>query len=249
MAGPGLPQHRARRRGSRRAGPDHRDRGRGVRALGRCWPGERINLEFVSANPTGPLHLGGTRWAAVGDSLARILTAQGASVATGVLLQRPRRPDRPVRPVAARRAPRASRRPRTATAAPTSATSPSASLADHPDVLDAARRRGAGGLPARAGVAADVRRDQGEPARLRRRLRRVLPRERRCTSPVRSSTRSRGCASSATSTSRTARSGCAPPSSATTRTGSSSRATASRRTSPATWPTTSTSASAASTGS
>jgi arginyl-tRNA synthetase len=41
---------------------------------------EIINLEFVSANPTGPIHLGGTRWAAVGDSLARILTAQGASV-------------------------------------------------------------------------------------------------------------------------------------------------------------------------
>jgi arginyl-tRNA synthetase len=42
--------------------------------------GQRINLEFVSANPTGPLHLGGTRWAAVGDSLARILSAQGAAV-------------------------------------------------------------------------------------------------------------------------------------------------------------------------
>ncbi|MBU4465908.1 MAG: arginine--tRNA ligase [Actinobacteria bacterium] len=41
---------------------------------------EVINLEFVSANPTGPIHLGGTRWAAVGDSLARILTAQGAAV-------------------------------------------------------------------------------------------------------------------------------------------------------------------------
>ncbi|HET6301356.1 arginine--tRNA ligase [Microbacterium sp.] len=39
-----------------------------------------INLEFVSANPTGPIHLGGTRWAAVGDSLARILASQGASV-------------------------------------------------------------------------------------------------------------------------------------------------------------------------
>ncbi len=39
-----------------------------------------INLEFVSANPTGPIHLGGTRWAAVGDSLARILQSQGASV-------------------------------------------------------------------------------------------------------------------------------------------------------------------------
>jgi arginyl-tRNA synthetase len=42
--------------------------------------GQRVNLEFVSANPTGPMHLGGARWAAVGDSLARILEAQGASV-------------------------------------------------------------------------------------------------------------------------------------------------------------------------
>jgi arginyl-tRNA synthetase len=42
--------------------------------------GRRINLEFVSANPTGPLHLGGTRWAAVGDALARILAASGAAV-------------------------------------------------------------------------------------------------------------------------------------------------------------------------
>jgi arginyl-tRNA synthetase len=42
--------------------------------------GRNINLEFVSANPTGPLHLGGTRWAAVGDALGRILTAQGAKV-------------------------------------------------------------------------------------------------------------------------------------------------------------------------
>jgi arginyl-tRNA synthetase len=42
--------------------------------------GQRVNLEFVSANPTGPMHLGGARWAAVGDSLARILDAQGASV-------------------------------------------------------------------------------------------------------------------------------------------------------------------------
>jgi arginyl-tRNA synthetase len=42
--------------------------------------GIRANLEFVSANPTGPMHLGGTRWAAVGDSLARILESQGAEV-------------------------------------------------------------------------------------------------------------------------------------------------------------------------
>lgn len=42
--------------------------------------GEKIDLEFVSANPTGPIHLGGTRWAAVGDALGRVLTAQGAQV-------------------------------------------------------------------------------------------------------------------------------------------------------------------------
>ncbi|MDK1359446.1 arginine--tRNA ligase [Arthrobacter sp. zg-Y1219] len=42
--------------------------------------GTRINLEFVSANPTGPIHLGGTRWAAVGDALARVFQSQGAEV-------------------------------------------------------------------------------------------------------------------------------------------------------------------------
>ncbi|MDV3124689.1 arginine--tRNA ligase [Mycobacterium sp. 21AC1] len=40
----------------------------------------KINLEFVSANPTGPIHIGGTRWAAVGDALGRLLTTQGAAV-------------------------------------------------------------------------------------------------------------------------------------------------------------------------
>ena len=47
---------------------------------GSALAGLNMNLEFVSANPTGPIHIGGTRWAAVGDSLARILQAQGASV-------------------------------------------------------------------------------------------------------------------------------------------------------------------------
>ncbi len=44
--------------------------------------GERINLEFVSANPTGPVHIGGVRWAAVGDALSRLLRAAGAQVGT-----------------------------------------------------------------------------------------------------------------------------------------------------------------------
>ncbi|MCI7551587.1 MAG: arginine--tRNA ligase, partial [Arcanobacterium sp.] len=42
--------------------------------------GNSVNLEFVSANPTGPIHIGGARWAAVGDSLARILEASGQKV-------------------------------------------------------------------------------------------------------------------------------------------------------------------------
>ncbi len=54
------------------AGPDY---GRGD-----AEAGHRINVEFVSANPTGPIHLGGTRWAAVGDSLARIFEFCGAEV-------------------------------------------------------------------------------------------------------------------------------------------------------------------------
>jgi arginyl-tRNA synthetase len=53
-------------------GPDY---GRGD-----ALAGLTVNLEFVSANPTGPLHIGGVRWAAVGDSLARVLEASGAVV-------------------------------------------------------------------------------------------------------------------------------------------------------------------------
>jgi len=47
---------------------------------GTTYSGIKINLEFVSANPTGPIHMGGVRWAAVGDSLARVLKAEGADV-------------------------------------------------------------------------------------------------------------------------------------------------------------------------
>ncbi len=54
------------------AGPAY---GRGDAAAG-----EVVNLEFVSANPTGPVHIGGVRWAAVGDALARLLEASGAKV-------------------------------------------------------------------------------------------------------------------------------------------------------------------------
>ncbi len=42
--------------------------------------GQKINVEFISANPTGPLHLGHTRWAVVGDAIARVIEAAGAEV-------------------------------------------------------------------------------------------------------------------------------------------------------------------------
>jgi arginyl-tRNA synthetase len=51
-----------------------------VYGTGHRYDGLKINLEFVSANPTGPIHMGGVRWAAVGDSLARVLAAEGAEV-------------------------------------------------------------------------------------------------------------------------------------------------------------------------
>jgi arginyl-tRNA synthetase len=48
---------------------------------GSALSGRTVNVEFISANPTGPLHLGHTRWAAVGDAIARVLAAAGATVA------------------------------------------------------------------------------------------------------------------------------------------------------------------------
>ncbi len=42
--------------------------------------GQSVNIEFVSANPTGPIHAGGGRWGAYGDSLARILARCGYAV-------------------------------------------------------------------------------------------------------------------------------------------------------------------------
>ncbi len=48
--------------------------------VGTVLAGQHLNLEFVSANPTGPIHIGAVRWAAVGDALARVLQAAGAEV-------------------------------------------------------------------------------------------------------------------------------------------------------------------------
>ncbi len=52
----------------------------GAYGRGDALAGQRLNLEYVSSNPTGPLHLAHSRWAAVGDSLGRLLAAAGAEV-------------------------------------------------------------------------------------------------------------------------------------------------------------------------
>jgi arginyl-tRNA synthetase len=51
-------------------------------AWGRGAPGSggRLQIEFVSANPTGPLHVGHGRWAAAGDAIANLLEASGWAV-------------------------------------------------------------------------------------------------------------------------------------------------------------------------
>ena len=88
-----------------------------------CWPGRAVNVEFISANPTGPLHLGHTRWAVLGDAIAPGDRRGRGRGDAGVLHQRPRQPDEPVRGLARGRTPWACRCPRTATTAPTSASS------------------------------------------------------------------------------------------------------------------------------
>ncbi len=170
IAGPGFLNISASRRRPGSGCRAGRRRRRGLRATD-AFAGETINLEFVSANPTGPIHIGGTRWAAVGDALGRLLSTQGARVTReyyfndhGTQIDRfagrcwPR--------------PRASRPPRTATAATTSRTSPRG--CSRPE---AATPDPPGGLPG-AGVELMFAEIKQSLARLRRRVRRLLPRGR-----------------------------------------------------------------------
>ena len=179
-------------------------------AAPRRSPGSKINVEFISANPTGPLHLGHTRWAAVGDAIARVLDAAGAEVDPRVLHQRPRRPDGPVRrlgrcaaalgqPVPGGRLPRClHRRPRhggRGRAARASSSCPTTSAL-------VAFRRGGYALQ----LAEQQQQLEHVPHPLRRLVLRAVPARRAGRSPR----TSRGCGARATSTTRTARCGCAP---------------------------------------
>ncbi len=142
---------------------------------GTTMAGQRVNLEFVSANPTGPMHLGGTRWAAVGDALARILQAEGASVTREYYFNdHGAQIDRFARSLLAR----AKNEP-----APEDGYGGAyideiadAVIAANPGRARPRRCRRARGLSQRR-RRVDVRRDQAVAARLRRRLRRLLPRE------------------------------------------------------------------------
>ncbi len=74
--------------------------------------GERVNVEFVSANPTGPMHVGHGRGAVVGDALAALLAKAGFAVDARILHQRCRRPGRHPRPLAPSALPRGAGRGR-----------------------------------------------------------------------------------------------------------------------------------------
>ena len=86
---------------------------------GRPETAERVNVEFVSANPTGPLTVASGRHAAYGDSLCRILELAGQRGRARVLRERPRQPGRSASASRSRRGPAARTRPTTATAAAT----------------------------------------------------------------------------------------------------------------------------------
>ena len=194
-----------RRRRARRTAPPTRS------------PGEKINLEFVSANPTGPIHIGGVRWAAVGDALGRIFTMTGAEVTREYYFNdHGAQIDRFSRSLLA--SAQGEPAPEDGYGGDYIHEIAAAVVAQRPEVSDLADDE------AQEVFRAERRRDD-----VRRRSSRACTTSAStstststrttCTRAVRSTGPSRGSPSSATPTSRTARSGCAPRSSATTRTG------------------------------
>ena len=213
--------------------------------------GQRINLEFVSANPTGPLHIGGVRWAAVGDALARVLAGQrrgGRPVSTTSTTTARRSTVSPGRCWPGRGA---SRLRRTATAASTSREIAERARAEagcgRAGPAHAAGRPGPGGFRSR-GVELMFAEIKETLHDFRRGLRRVLPRG----LPARvGRRRARGRpAARARAHVRGRRRDVAADDGLRRRQGPGHHQVRRRRprTSPATWRTTSTSASAASTG-
>ena len=207
--------------------------------------GQNINLEFVSANPTGPIHIGGTRWAAVGDALGRLLTTQGADVVREYYFNdHGAQIDRFARSLVA--AAKGEPAPEDGYAGDYIADIAAKVVAAGAGRAEPARRRAAGDVP-RHRRRPDVHPHQGVAARIRHRLRRLHPR--RLDAHQRPGRAGHRQAARDRQHLREGRRNLVAHQrlSATTRTASSSRATASPPTSPAISPTTWTSGSAAST--
>ena len=189
--------------------------------------GQRINVEFISANPTGPLHLGHTRWAVVGDAIARVLAAAGAEVTREFYIN-DRGNQMDLFGASIEAAALGEPIPEDGYQGDYIKTLAERIVARQPDILDLPddERRVAF---REAGYELQLKEQQEQLEKFHTHFDVWF-----------SATRG-------TSSTPTARCGCAPPTSATTRTGCSSGATVSSPTSPATPPTTSTSASAAST--
>ena len=186
-----------------------------------------MNVEFVSANPTGPLHVGHGRQAALGDAISSLLVADRLAGLARVLLQRRRGADREPR------AQRAGARAPSSPGRPCSLPEGGYHGEYIREIAAALRRRergrrerrrsrrGATFRRARAAQGAGPR-----PAGVRREVRRLLPRVVALRRRPGRRDGARGSSRRATRTRRTARSGCARPTSATTRTASCARATA-----------------------
>ena len=158
----------------------------------RVGGGEKVNLEFVSANPTGPIHLGGARWAAVGDALGADVRGDRAPRSPGSTTSTTTAPRSTGS--AARCSPRAraSRRPRTATAAQYIAEIAARGRRRAPRRARPARRRGAGGRSARSASSMMFDEIKADPARLRRATSTSTSTRTTCTSRAPSTARSRG---------------------------------------------------------
>ena len=181
-----------------------RRRGRGgLRPARRSATAQRVQVEFVSANPTGPIHVGNGWWASYGDALARLLERCGYDGQPGVLRQRHRRPDPPPGRERAGPPARHRRRPRAATSASSSRAWPP------PTTVPTTSPRPAGGPPSGPSATSSCRWRRSTSTSTSGSARRRSRRARRSTRP------SPCCGRGAWSSRRTAPPGCAPPTSAT----------------------------------
>ena len=174
--------------------------------------GERVNVEFVSANPTGPLTAAGGRHAAYGDAVARVLELAGDEVEREYYLNDVGgQVRRFAESIAARM--RGAELPEDGYEG-AYVEELARELADQgvaPDDLEELERLGVERMRGD---------DRGDAGALRRPPRQLVLGARALRLRRASRRRSTSCASAATSTRARARSGCAPPTSATTRTAS-----------------------------